>query len=259
MQIAVGMSLTQALSWWMNDGSNDKEARERIFCYFGDFGRTMMTMFEITMANWVITCRQLMDDVNRWWGLFYVVYQCMICFSALKVISAVFIAQTNRAVARDDDLVTMVEEENRKLVSIKLQHMFESLDDSHDGYLTWKEFEHITEDKLWRSWGAKLGIPMSDLTDLFNLLAGEDGRVSAKEFFNGIQRVKGPAKGLDMIWLLKELGVSKQERPGTVSQTQTPLCGTPAGWSPAMQEKCPAAVKSCVEGAHGNKAEQPLH
>jgi len=129
----------------------------------------------------------------------------MFCFGALKVITAVFIAQTNRAVARDDDLVVMMQEQDREVFRKKLEEMFVGLDTSRDGYLSWSEFEKITEIHLWRSWADKLAIPMSDMQGLFELLAGKDGLVSAKEFFHGIQRLKGSAKSLDVVWLLSEV------------------------------------------------------
>merc|ERR1712072_21698 len=130
----------------------------------------------------------------------------MFCFGAVRVITAVFIAQTNRAVARDDVLVVMTQEKERQEFRKKLEEMFEDLDTSRDGYLSWSEFEVMTKDQLWASWGRKLDLPMSDLVSLFDLLAGSDGRVSAKEFFHGIQRLKGPAKSVDVVWLLSEFG-----------------------------------------------------
>jgi hypothetical protein len=206
IQLAVGMLLHQLVNLFLQDSSNDVEARKRVFKYFGSFSKTMMTMFEITMANWVTTCRLLMDDVNEWFGLFYVLYRCCFCFGVLKVITAVFIGQVHMAMARDDDLVTMVKEKERTLFRKKLEEMFDGLDTNLDGYMTWSEFEVITQNQRWRSWADKLGIPMSDVEGLFEMLAGSDGRVSFKEFSYGIQRVKGPAKSVDMVWLLSQFG-----------------------------------------------------
>jgi Ca2+-binding EF-hand superfamily protein len=110
------------------------------------------------------------------------------------------------AMARDDDLVTMVKEKERTLFRKKLEEMFDGLDTNLDGYMTWSEFEVITQNQRWRSWADKLGIPMSDVEGLFEMLAGSDGRVSFKEFSYGIQRVKGPAKSVDMVWLLSQFG-----------------------------------------------------
>jgi len=205
LQVAVGMVLQQVISIWLEDPSNDIEARLRVFNYFGSFTRTMMTMFEITLANWVVTCRILMTDVSEWYGLFYIIYRCMFCFGALKVVTAIFIAQTNRAMAKDDDLVTMMQEQERVMFRKKMEEMFTGLDTSRDGYLTWSEFQAIATSPLWSAWGDKLGLPMSDLVNLFDLLAGKDGFVSCNEFFNGVQRLKGYAKSIDMVWLLSEV------------------------------------------------------
>ena len=218
IQLAVGMLMYQLVNIFLQDSSNDVNARIRIFRYFGSFSKTMITMFEITIANWVVTCRLLMDDVSEWYGLFFVLYRCCFCFGAIKVITAVFIAQTNRAMSRDDDLVTVLHEKERTLFRKKLEEMFDGLDTTRDGYLTWAEFQVIAQSQCWCAWADKLGIPMVDLVGLFELLAGSDGRVSAKEFFQGIQRVKGPAKSIDMVWLLSQVGqmlereMTKQEQ-----------------------------------------------
>jgi hypothetical protein len=226
IQVAVGMVLHQLISIWIADPSNDIDARQRLFVYFGSFTRTMMTMFEITLANWVTTCRLLMTDVSEWFGLFYVLYRCMFCFGAIKVITAIFIAQTNRAMAKDDDLVMMAQENDRALFRSKLEEMFESLDTSRDGYLTWSEFSAIATSPTWRAWGTKLGMPMGDLGNLFEMLSCKDGFVSLHEFFNGIQRIKGPAKSLDMVWLLSEMNKLMKTK-GYYSPTNSHTGGSP--------------------------------
>lgn len=218
MQLAVGMILQQVLAIWIEDASNDIEARRRVFDYFGSFTRMMLTMFEITLANWVVTCRSLMKDVSEWLGLFYVVYRCLFCFGVLKVITAYFIAQTNRALAKDDDLVTIQQEYERMLFSKKVEAMFAHLDTSHDGYLTWEEFEAIKDSPLWRAWGDKLGLPMGDLVNLFEMLARSDGKVSANEFFNGMQRMKGYAKAVDMVWLLNEVSKMMESNKAQIQE-----------------------------------------
>jgi len=190
-------------------------ARQRVFAYFGSFTKTMITMFEITLGNWVVVCRLLMKDVSEWYGLFFVFYRCMFIFGAVKVITAVFIAQTNRAMAKDDDMVVMLQEQERTAFRMKLEEMFNALDTSRDGYLSWTEFQVITTSPHWRAWGDRLGLPMSDLANLFELLAGDDDSVSASEFFQGVQRLRGGAKAIDMVWLLSEVGkmIERLDRP----------------------------------------------
>jgi len=215
IEVAVGMVIHQILTFFITDTSNDMLARQRVFAYFGSFTKTMITMFEITLGNWVVVCRLLMKDVSEWYGLFFVFYRCMFIFGAVKVITAVFIAQTNRAMAKDDDMVVMLQEQERTAFRMKLEEMFNALDTSRDGYLSWTEFQVITTSPHWRAWGDRLGLPMSDLANLFELLAGDDDSVSASEFFQGVQRLRGGAKAIDMVWLLSEVGkmIERLDRP----------------------------------------------
>ena len=45
-----------------------------------------------------------MDNIDEWYGLFFIVYQCCFIFAVIRVIQAVFIAETNRVVASDDEI-----------------------------------------------------------------------------------------------------------------------------------------------------------
>ena len=38
--------------------------RQKVFLYFGSFTRSMVTLFEITLGNWVPVCRTLMDNIR---------------------------------------------------------------------------------------------------------------------------------------------------------------------------------------------------
>merc|ERR1719456_2188851 len=78
--------------------------RKRAFTYWGNFTNTMLTMFEMTFANWVPSCRFLTENVSTWFGLVYIVYRCVFIFACMNVITAVFIGETNKAAAADDDL-----------------------------------------------------------------------------------------------------------------------------------------------------------
>jgi len=42
-------------------------------------------MFEISMGNWVVTCRLLFEHVDSSWGLFYVIYRGCFLFALIKV------------------------------------------------------------------------------------------------------------------------------------------------------------------------------
>lgn len=47
-----------------------KDKFELVYTYFGTFSRSLLTMFEITLANWPPVCRALTENVTApWFGL----------------------------------------------------------------------------------------------------------------------------------------------------------------------------------------------
>ena len=47
-----------------------KDKFELVYTYFGTFSRSLLTMFEITLANWPPVCRALTENVTEpWFGL----------------------------------------------------------------------------------------------------------------------------------------------------------------------------------------------
>merc|ERR1719265_1089130 len=56
---------------------HQQDVKTQVFAYYGTFWRSMITMFEITFANWVPSCRLLVDKVDELYGLFYLLYRCV--------------------------------------------------------------------------------------------------------------------------------------------------------------------------------------
>merc|ERR1719408_171054 len=78
------------------------EKRQLIYKFYGSFLRTMLTMFEITLGNWMIPCRALVEEVNEMWMLFFLAHKLIIGFSVLAVITGVFTQETFKVAANDD-------------------------------------------------------------------------------------------------------------------------------------------------------------
>jgi len=85
LQTCVGLGLFQVLHKFLEDSSKDLKSRKLVFEYFGTFGRTIVTMYEISVGNWAPVCRLLMEEVSEWFGLFfrpvqlYIVLCCCQC------------------------------------------------------------------------------------------------------------------------------------------------------------------------------------
>merc|ERR1712224_86259 len=105
MQMIGAIFMTQTLFTWLMDGDSSHGPREAIFENWGTFSKSMLTMFQITMAPgaWAGTGRMCIFDVNSWYVLFFVPYGVLVSFAVIRVISALFLKQTMAAAAVDPD------------------------------------------------------------------------------------------------------------------------------------------------------------
>jgi len=203
LQTCVGLVLLQVLQTYLLDTSQEFEKRKLVFQYFGTFTRTFVTMFEISVGNWAPVCRLLMEQVSEWFGLFFISYSCSLCFAVVNVIRAVFIAETGRIAASDDQIALMRKEQNKQTLVGKLQDIFDELDESGDGVVNQTEFNQLVTDPVIRQYLGTLDVDTDDIKQLFHILDDGDGNISCEEFCNGIVMVKGQAKSIDMIRVAK--------------------------------------------------------
>jgi len=200
-----GMVLSILVIYYMSDSANPLESRRAVFRYYGTFGRTLLTMFEILFANWSPACRVLTENVSEWFALYFVLYRCLAGFAVLNVVNAVFIQQTMRVAQQDDELMLDAKENQQKTYGSRLIKLFEELDSSGDGSLNRNEFNMLKKDPKLKSIFSLLEIDPDDMEDLWNCMDDGDGMIRAQEFCDGAVRMKGAARGLDMVGLVRRV------------------------------------------------------
>jgi len=203
IMLAAGMFINQVIYTYFDDLSEPEHERKVVFNYFGTYIQTMITMFELTLGNWVPCCRTLMTHISQWWGLFIVIYRCFFCFAIVNVIRAVFITETNRIASSDDEVAMMNKERSGKAYTKKLKILFSALDKSGDGLIEYSDFHDGLSDKNIYDYLGTLELDPGDLENLFFLLDDGDGRVDADEFISGVNGLKGMAKSIDVATLLR--------------------------------------------------------
>jgi len=218
LQTCVGLGLLQVLHIYLEDTSKDLDNRKLVFEYFGTFSRTFVTMFEISIGNWAPVCRALMEAVSEWFGLFFILYSCALCFAVVNVIRAVFIAETARIAAADDEIAMMRQEQNKEILAGKLKDFFEELDESGDGVVNRQEFDHIMTDAVMQRYLSSIEVDVDDVRQLFRILDDGDGNISCDEFCKGIVMVKGQAKAIDMVRVSKCVRRIEVKMDATIKQ-----------------------------------------
>jgi len=204
IKFACGLALCQLLLGYLEDETVDIETRRLVFAYFGTFTKAILTMFEITLANWIVPCRLLSSQVNEWYGFFFIIYRGCIMFAVVKVITAVFVSETTRCQQNDDEIAMQKKKKATAIHYMKIAEVFKELDTSGDGHLNWEEFQPLIHDTVIKTWLQSMDIDTHDLTQLFDILDDGDAHIYLNEFVDGMGRIKGPAKSMDVLKLLAE-------------------------------------------------------
>jgi len=200
LQAIIGMALSQLLAGFLIDPNKPTEKRRELYFFFGTFTRSMTTMFEITIANWVPVARSL-GEVDEWFVAFVLVYRCVVGFSVLKVIGAVFISETMKVAAQDSELMIMTQDKARAKHAEKVRHIFFEMDTSKDGFVCREEFDAMATHKDTRSLLAALEMSPHTLDMIFSLMDDGDGLISIEEFTLGLAKMKGVPTRVDIITL----------------------------------------------------------
>jgi hypothetical protein len=174
-----------------------------LYEYFGSFTRSFLTMLELTLGNWAPVCR-ILTEVSEYYGILVVAYVLLVSFAVVKVITAVFIFETHKVASSDEDLLILQQGRQTARLESNFAGVFKEIDDSGDGLVTWDEFEQIIHDQRVLTWLAALDLDVHQCESLFWLLDDGDGKISFQEFVEGVHRLKGTARSVDLITMAKQ-------------------------------------------------------
>jgi len=204
VQMMIACLLQSLLQDYILDDNNPMDARKQVFKFYGTFARAMLTMFEMTLGNWMVPCRALVENVSEWYMIFSLLHKMVIGFSVVTVMTAVFIQETFKVASIDDGIMMMNKERAKKTHMKKIGALFEFADKDNDGEINPDEFKLVVQDQEVRTWLAAMELDVRDDDELFQLLdTDHNGRLSADELVTGVSRLKGSAKNYDMVALQK--------------------------------------------------------
>ncbi|CAJ1347547.1 unnamed protein product, partial [Effrenium voratum] len=213
-QMLFALVVQQILFGFYFDPSNLEilDDQREVYMYFGTFSRALLSLFEMTLANWPPVC------------LFH---KLTMGFAVVGVINGVLMQETFK-VAHMDDTV-MVREKQRAIRAHvqKMSLLFEEADTSGDGRVDLAEFKRILDDHEVKVWLAAMDVDVSDVDELFSMLDdGADGRLSAEELVAGISKLQGVAKAMDLRKVIRKHEEMNQSlacvmsRPATVTEKE---------------------------------------
>jgi len=195
--------LCQLLQPYVLDEAGVLKDREWAHRYYGNSVKSLYTIFEATFSGcWPGYARELVENVSPWYAAFFVPYVTFVIFTLIRIIYALLLKETLQAAAQDADVVIQNKMRETTQLVKKLSDLFAEADASGDGYLGRDEFEQILAYPRVQTWMSALGLDTQDTNLLFSILDdGEnpDGKISQKEFVNGILRLKGHEQKQDLL------------------------------------------------------------
>merc|ERR1719382_1099043 len=94
VHLMMALLMNQVLREWYFDAQRaDQTEQAEVYYYFGSFSRSLLSMFEITLANWPTACRVLMDNVHEAFMIYALIHKMLLGFAVVGVINAVFIQE----------------------------------------------------------------------------------------------------------------------------------------------------------------------
>merc|ERR1712007_90689 len=218
VQMMIALCLQTMLESFVLDETADEATRMEVFKFYGTFARTMLTMFEITLGNWMPPCRALVENVTEWYMVFSLAHKLIIGFSMVSVITGVFIQETFKVASSDDKIMMRHKERAIKTHTKKMGALFDAANGTDDGYLDMDEFTTIMDDPSVRTWLSAMELDVRDSKKLFRLIDDGDGQLSAEELVKGVALLKGTAKSFDVLSLMQRRQLIKHvARPGCLS------------------------------------------
>jgi len=204
VQMMIALFMNEMLEPFMLDEGSPKESRLEVYTYYGTFSRSMVTMFELTLANWITPARVLSENVSEWYTIFSLTHQLVIGFAVVKVIMGVFMHETFKVAATDDAIMVSEKERAIKLHTAKMKLLFEAADEDGNGLLDREEFNKLLEDPAIRTWLSAMELDVSDAEVFYDLICDGKEELTAEELVRGVAKLKGGARSIDMIVCMRE-------------------------------------------------------
>lgn len=205
-KITCALVMSQSLHSYIVDTSNDLDMRKWSNRYYGSFIKSVYTLFEVTHSGgWPQYVRPLVEGVDPWYAIVFISYITIVVFAIIRIITALFLKETLDSAASDALMQIEQKKQQGQQYRKKLCEVFENVDESGDGVLTRDEIEQSLSNPILRKYLSVLGVDVHEVGVLFDLIDTDgSGNITAPEFCEGLVRMRGQARAIDVITLLHE-------------------------------------------------------
>lgn len=201
----VSLIVNNVVTDYLQDEANPIEKRHEVFKYFGTFSFCTTSFFEATLGNFAPIMRNMSDNVGERWVAFFMLYKVGAGFAVVTVATGVFMQETFKVASSDDDLLVIRQKRKGQAHASKMHRLFAAADRFDTGVLSYRDFKSLMEDQYVSTWLAAYELSTDDCERLFHLLDNGDGQLTPEELLKGVNRLKGPARSVDLHTTLIEV------------------------------------------------------
>lgn len=145
--------------------------------------------------DWNDMVAPLIQDVSPLVGIIYCCYVVFCLLAVMNVITGIFVSTALRAAKEDQDNYTITH----------LNNLFNVLDSTKAGVVSRGDFKKHLRTKEMRELFQSIDLDPTEADCVFKLLdMNNSGYLNYNEFLNGCLRLRGSAKSLDLLLLLRE-------------------------------------------------------
>jgi len=206
VQLVLALAMNQAMAPFIADTSIPIETRKQLFKHFGTALRAILTMFELTLANWAPVAHLLQDSCGQYWILFSIAHKMSIGLAMVGVINGVLMQETFKVASSDDTIMKLRKNREKRLHEIKMRSFFDNADHDDNAMISWKEFKGALRKKDTKSWLAAQELDASEPELIWYLIAGSKTTEICKEaFVKNMGRLRGSASRMDVVYLANRI------------------------------------------------------
>eukprot|EP00443_Scrippsiella_acuminata_P101835 CAMPEP_0115603630 /NCGR_PEP_ID=MMETSP0272-20121206/16523_1 /TAXON_ID=71861 /ORGANISM="Scrippsiella trochoidea, Strain CCMP3099" /LENGTH=487 /DNA_ID=CAMNT_0003039151 /DNA_START=174 /DNA_END=1634 /DNA_ORIENTATION=+ len=207
--------------------------------HYGTLILTILVLFEAVTGgvDWQNVLDPLMHEISPWLGVLFTFYIAFVLLAMMNVVTGVFTETALLSAKKDKDIY------------MAIMFDFHSLDLDESGMITWNEIEAQMNTTEFQEYFKAIDVDVSEAQGLFKLLdLNDSGEISSEDFLNGCIRIRGPARALETMLLLRETSRMAERQRVQAHYLEGLLDAASAAWAAAPG--APAAQATGVAPQH---------
>lgn len=196
----IAVSLVTAIP----DSDATREKWPEFDIYFGGVWKAVWTVMQIiTLDNWCKDILRPVMDISAPGAILVFLTVVVGTFGVLNIVIAVMVERIRTIAQENKDLANRVLEHTEQDLFMSMASDFTEAELNEDGELGIDEFSEMLKTPSMTLKLRLLGIMSDEAEALFEIMDADlNGSVSPEEFVTGLQKLKGVAKGQDLVQLI---------------------------------------------------------